>query len=257
MIRGKNCIYLKGLIPKIFPEKKLKDYIIWLEIAGGIWLDPKENNVGTTNGISRIISQYENNVELYDTGKSFDNYTENNFIIDYEDVIFLTQNIINNFDRNNSFNRLPYGNYPGNVIYTSNLDTTDINEIYEKNYIYPSETLLRYELEYQKQKGNNNKVKVCQEKLQEFEQRKKQSDYEMKQRYKYGRNGYIGNRFSAKEIGIQVLQKTNLTRIKDMLSSIKQKFQRRDNNQLYDKSQDVESINKNVQIDESDPWRTL
>ena len=239
-----------------------KNYITLLGIRDGIWLDPKENNVGIINQFSDIESKYDNNVELYNTGKNFKNYQGNSYIIDYEDVVFLTPEIIKNFNMSNSYNQLPYGVYPGNRIYTSNLGTQDIEEIYEKNYIYPSETLLTYEQEYQKEIGNLEKANACKMRLKEIEQKRKQSEYETEQRFKYGRNySDIGKKFSAKEIGIQVLQKTRLSRIKDMVYAIKEKFKTRKNRKIdaYSNEFEEKAGKENLveSSDKSDPWRTL
>ena len=217
---------------------------------GGIWIDAKENNIGRIDNFTDISKSFENNVNLFDTNKALGDYYGNNYIIDYEDVIFLTPEIIAGMDKSSNWSFLPYGNEPGNRIYTKYLESENIDEIYEKNYIYPSERLLNYEKEYQKQLGNTAKVNICNAKLKEIEQRRRQSKYEMEQRYKYGRNNKIGKKYSAKEIGIQVLQKTNLTRLKDMVGTIKSKFKNR-----------LNKDNKNYNMDfnhseNTDPWGT-
>ena len=191
---------------------------------GGLWTDPKENNLGRVNGLSNINESFENNVDLYDTGIEFSPNDGNNYIIDCEDVIFLTPEIINNMDKSGSWSTLPYGGSTSNRIYTKYLETQDIDEIYEQNYIYPDETLLTYELQYQKEKGNIEKMKACKERLKDIENKRRQAEYETKQRYIYNRGTNIGKKYSAKEIGIRVLQKTNLTRVKDMVSKIKERF---------------------------------
>jgi len=226
---------------------------------GGLWVDPKENNLGTISKFSDINKFFENNVDYYDTGKQFSANNGNNYIIDFEDVIFLTPEIIERMDKSNRWSTLPYGGNSSNRIFTEYLNTQDINEIYEKNYIYHSETLLSYEQEYQKEKGNLEKALICKNRLKEIENKRRQALYELKQRENYNRGTNIENRFSAKEIGIQVLQKTNLTRLKNIISIIKNKFKSvQINFSKPKKIKDSEIENSNIQNHEdTDPWRTL
>ena len=226
---------------------------------GGLWVDPKENNLGTISKFSDINKFFENNIDYYDTGKQFSTYNGNNYIIDFEDVIFLTPEIIQHMDKSNRWSTLPYGGNSSNRIFTEYLNTQDINEIYEKNYIYHSETLLSYEQEYQKEKGNFEKVLECKNRLKEIENKRRQALYELKQRENYNRGTKIGNRYSAKEIGIQILQKTNLTRLKNIISIINNKFKsvriKFNKPNKFEDSRD-ESIN-NQNHEDTDPWRTL
>lgn len=227
---------------------------------GGLWVDPKENNLGTISKFSDINKFFENNVDYYDTGKQFSANNGNNYIIDFEDVIFLTPEIIQSMDKSNIWSTLPYGRNTSNRIYTEYLKTQDINEVYERNYIYPSETLLSYEQEYQKEKGNFEKVLECKNRLKEIENKRRQALYELKQREFYNRGSNIGKRYSAKEIGIQILQKTNLTRLKDIVSIIKNKFKSvQINSNKPKKVENSEIENSKIQNheDTTDPWRTL
>lgn len=226
---------------------------------GGLWVDPKENNLGTISKFSDINKFFENNIDYYDTGKKFSTYNGNNYIIDFEDVIFLTTEILQSMDKSNRWSILPYGGNTSNRIYAEYLKTQDINEIYEKNYIYHSETLLSYEQEYQKEKGNFEKALICKNRLKEIKNKRRQALYELKQREIYNRGTNIENRFSAKEIGIQVLQKTNLTRLKNIISIINNKFKsvqiKFNKPNEFEDSRD-ESIN-NQNYEDTDPWRTL
>lgn len=138
---------------------------------GGLWVDPKENNLGTISKFSDINNFFENNIDYYDTGKQFSANNGNNYIIDFEDVIFLTPEIIQSMDKSNRWSTLPYGGNTSNKIYTEYLKTQEIDEIYEKNYIYHSETLLSYEYKYQKEKGNFEKALICKNRLKEIEKK--------------------------------------------------------------------------------------
>lgn len=195
----------------------------------GIWIDPKKTNLGIKEG-KLNISFFIKNVDYYNTQIEFDNYNGNIFITDFEDVVFLTRKLISeNMDQSNRWIKLPYGKLEGGVlgnrIFVDDANSIDINDIYEKNFIMRSQTLLKFEEQYQLQKGNKQLAKKYKHRRKELINQAKQERYRMKQVYKNGRNNYsIGNRYSAKEIGIQIMQKTNLTRIKDIINTINQRF---------------------------------
>ena len=146
---------------------------------GGLWIDPKENNLVRTSEIKDNSNQLSQNVDFYDTGINFVKNNSNIFISDYEDVIFLTQDILLNMDRSSSWSMLPYGR-SDNRIYTQYLNSGNIEEIYEKNYIYASKTLLEFEEQYQLSKGNIEKAKKCTERLKEIEKQAKESENRIK-----------------------------------------------------------------------------
>ena len=169
---------------------------------------------------------------------------------------------------------LPYEGKESNYIYTEYLNSESIDEIYEKNYIYPSETLLNYEKQYQLEKGNSEKVKQCDERLKLIEERRKQSEYEMKQMYKYGRRDKIGYRYNAKEIGMNIKARIKYTgiRFSEKLSDLKYSISSAIANrkmqlpsQFDDHYMPDENLNGNVSNSEKisdtqqasyDPWKT-
>lgn len=210
-------------------EEDVQKMYNYIRENDGIWIDPKKTNLGIKEG-KLNISFFIKNVDYYNTQIEFDNYNGNIFITDFEDVVFLTRKLISeNMDQSNRWIKLPYGKLEGGVlgnrIFVDDANSIDINDIYEKNFIMRSQTLLKFEEQYQLQKGNKQLAKKYKHRRNELINQAKQERYRMKQVYENGRNNYsIGNRYSAKEIGIQIMQKTNLTRIKDIINAINQRF---------------------------------
>lgn len=84
------------------------------------------------------------------------------------------------------------------------------DQIYYESFIKNSNKLLKYEMNYQIEKGDLTAVSKCFQQLLKNEREITQQRYIQEQRYKYGRNySDIGNKFSIKEVAIQIAQKAS------------------------------------------------
>ena len=149
-------------------------------------------------------------------------------------VIFLTQDMLHDMDTNTSWSNLPYGSN-SNRIHTKYLQYKSIEEIYEKNYIYASQTLLGFEEQYQLSKGNIEKAKKCRERLKEINRLIKKSENDIKKRNRRGRIS-------------ELIQRVN--------NAIKRESVKNKKEELNNSEINSSIINDNNQKQDNDPFRT-
>lgn len=200
-------------------KKSVQEMYNAIRDAGGVWLDVKAENLGYVQGKMDFSLIYpKTNEAIIVQDKEFSSYTGNCFIVDYEDVIFLTPELREQMLR---FEAPNINSVPRQLL----LDEIDNDEIYFQGFIKNSNKLLEYERNYQRQKGNRNQEKRCIATIRENNRNVRQIRYVEEQRYIHGRNySEIGAKFSAKEIGMQVMQKTNIHRLQNIVKTIGSKM---------------------------------
>ena len=134
-------------------EKDVQDMYNLIRDTGGIWLDVKAENLGRVRSDIKPIDLGEDNTNVNTFDVELPEYNGDIFLIDYEDVVYLTPSIrkqIVNFEpvNINSIKR--------EVV----KDNTDVDEMYYQGYIVNSNKLLGYEERYQRQKGNIEKAPI-------------------------------------------------------------------------------------------------
>ena len=200
-------------------EKDVQDMYNLIRDTGGIWLDVKSENLGRVTKDVKPIDLGENqseNLNRFDA--DIPEYHGEIFLIDYEDVVYLTPSI-----------RKQIVNYePVNINSIKRevvKDNTDVDEMYFQGYIINSNKLLGYEERYQRQKGNIEKANRCRAQAKENERQAAQREYEIEQVYRQGRRpGTIGKKYSVKEIGIRAAQNTTFSRLKYMAMHLSEKM---------------------------------
>ena len=192
-------------------EKNVQDMYNAIRDAGGLWLDVKDENLGYIEERMDFSSIYPNQVGVNTVqDKEFPNYFGKYFVVDYEDIIFITPGLREQMLR---FEAPNINSVPRELL----LEGLDNDTIYFEGFIKNSNKLLEYERNYQRQKGNRNQEKRCIATIRENNRSIRQVRYVEEQRYRYGRNySDIGAKFSAKEIGMQVMQKTNFSRLQEV-----------------------------------------
>ena len=232
---------------------------------GGIWLDPGTKNLGLAKK-SNMEKLTRENITFYGIDREFATNDSELYITDLEDVVFLTSKLIqDNMDVSKRWVTLPYGNLEGGILgnrifLDSVVNVEDIEEIYEKCFIMRSQTLLEYEEAYQREKGNKQLETKYKSKRIEILKEIEKSRYIEEQYYKFGRNpSKVKNKWNITEIAHRVLQQTRLSRVKEMVYSIKQRMIK--DRQVYQQDDKKNSDTKiqltDVKKEESDPFRTL
>ncbi len=228
--------------------------------AGGLWIDPKMDNLGY---IERTINSelIQNNMVFYKLNKNLGENDSNYYITDFEDIIFLTPELVQEqTDETEKWLKLPYGNLEGgtvnNTISLKGINSLEnIQEIYQKKFILQSQTLLEHEIKYQKQKGNVQLAKRYEKILKSIYKAINQERYKMRQWHIYGRSPYrVRNQWNIKEIGIRILQQTRLNRLKEIVPFIKQKLRKEEpqyTRENFEMTENNDDIGK-----EKDPFRT-
>lgn len=202
--------------------KDVQNMYNYIRDTGGLWLDVKDENLGR---VDSLISPEEAGLGGVRNSGSFDidipPYLGNVFLVDYEDVVYLTPEIRKQI--------LAYEPVNINSIKREVVrDNDSVDEMYYQGYIIHSDKLLGYEERYQLQKGDFSKAERCRKQIKEHEKQNAQREYEIEQIYRHGRRrGSVGNKYSVKEIGIRAMQSTTLTRIKEMAKSVKSRIQNR------------------------------
>lgn len=231
---------------------------------GGIWIDPGIKNLGTVkkHDSKRLATK---NVVFYDIGREFATNDSDLYITDFEDVVFLTSELIqDNMDSSKRWVTIPYGNLEGGVLENrifldSVVNVEDIDEIYEKCFIMRSQTLLEYEEAYQREKGNKQLEIKYKTRRKEILKEIEKSRYKEEQYYKFGRDpSKVKNKWHVAEIGKRIVQKTRFSRVKEMVYSIKQRII--EDKQVYQQNDYESNINQQVITDarkELDPFNTL
>ena len=230
---------------KNISEKDTQDMYNLIRDTGGIWLDVKSENLGRVKNkvdVSSLgLTKVNERLDSFDTNLA--SYNGDEFLIDYEDVVYLTPQI-----REKILNYEPVNL---NAIKREIVrDNTDIDEMYYQGYIVNSNKLLEYEERYQRQKGNIDKAERCKSQLKENRRKSEQREYELEQVYRYGRRtGNIGKKYSVKEIGIRVAQATNFSRMKSIVQNIKNKIELRRHRKEKGKNLDIK-LNNPMDVEE-------
>ena len=195
--------------------------------AGGLWLDIKAENLGTIDhkmDFSTIYPSQDGINEQF--GQEFSDYQGNLFVIDYEDMLFLTPELKDKMIRYEApnINSVPRELLKGD--YTN-------DQIYYEAFIKNSNKLLKYEMAYQRGKGDLTAAGKCFYQSLRNEREIDQIRYAQEQRYINGRTlSEIGDKYSIKEIGIRLAQKTNpkaLEKITELVSNCKKAMKERKN----------------------------
>ena len=236
------------------PESAVQEMYNRIRNAGGLWLDLKDENLGYVDKMfdfSSIYPTQESPNEIQD--KEFDDYDGNLFIVDYEDVIFLTPGLREKMLNGEAYN---VNSIPRELL----LGNQDLDTIYFEGFIKNSNKLLECEQKYQRENGNRKAVKKCAATIRENKRQIMQQRYRTEQIYAHDRNpGEIGPRFSAREIGIQVMQKTNFPRLQSIVSTITSKMREGRENKNSKQNQvstvNIDEINVNA-INLEDPYTT-
>lgn len=200
-------------------EKDVQKMYNAIREAGGLWLDVKDENLGFVDEKMDFSSVYPDQEEINIVqDKKFPPYNGRCFVLDYEDVLFLTPKLREQMLK---FEAPGINSVPREML----LEGLDDDTIYFDGFIKNSNVLLEYERNYQRQKGNRAQEKRCVAALRENNRNIRQARYVQEQRYRYDRNcSDIGAQFSVKEIGMQVMQKTNFHRLQEMAGIIRNKM---------------------------------
>lgn len=204
------------------PESLTQDMYNLVRDAGGLWLDIKEENLGFVDKKMDFQSIYPNQTDVNETTNiDFPEYDGNLFVIDYEDMLFLTPELKEKMLKGEA----PNVNYVPRELLKGNY-TND--QIYFESFIKKSSKLLKYEMNYQREKGDLTAASKCFNELLKNERQIIQQRYAQEQRYKYGRNMTdIKSPYSIKEIAIQIAQKTNIRAIDRIAEYVRSKIQER------------------------------
>ena len=147
---------------------------------GGIWLDVKDDNLGTLGNDTIDFKKYYKSIDNFKVSKKFPKYNDNLYIIDYEDVVFLDKKLIKEAKKDGRYTG--WGRFGNGVPYMPDIKIDALNEkslddIYFEAYIKNSSTLLEYEKRYQAERGNEEIVNKCEKelanKIKEREKRKR------------------------------------------------------------------------------------
>ncbi|MBQ7409839.1 MAG: hypothetical protein IJW20_00460 [Clostridia bacterium] len=222
------------------PENLTQEMYNLVRDAGGLWLDIKEENLGFVDGKMDFKSIYPNQTDVNESANiDFPEYNGNLFVIDYEDMLFLTpelkQKMLNG--------EAPNVNYVPRELLKG--DYTN-DKIYFESFIKKSSKLLKYEMNYQREKGDLTAASKCFSELLKNERQIIQQRYTQEQRYRYGRNtSDIKSPYSIKEIAIQIAQKTNIKAIDRIAEFVRSKIQeRRERKSADDKALVTETIDE-------------
>lgn len=206
---------------KSVTEKDVQEMYNYIRDTGGIWLDVKKENLGRMSGkvpegyLLSIGKESESIPKTDSFGVDLPKYQGDVFLIDYEDVVYLTPKIR---DQIVKYEPVNINSIKREVV----KDNTDVDEMYYQGYVVNSNRLLAYEERYQRQKGDISKADRCKARAKENERNLAQREYEMEQVYRQGRRmGTIGKKYSVKEIGIRAMQKTSYSRIKEIAGTVK------------------------------------
>lgn len=208
---------------------------------GGLWLDIKEENLGIVDRKMDFQKIYPNQTgvnELYN--KDFSKYDGNLFVIDYEDMLFLTPELREQIKNGTAYNV----NYiPRELLVPENSD----DQIYYEAFIKKSNKLLKYEMNYQREKGDLTAASKCFSELLKKERETIKQRYIQEQRYKYGRNvSDIKNPYSIKEIAMQIAQKTNIRAVDKISAFVRSKIQERKSKTLVDSKSLIEETTEEI-----------
>ena len=231
--------------------------------AGGLWLDPKEDNLGFFQK-DVDVELLQNDVDFFNINKDLGKNDSNYYITDFEDLVFLTPELVQQYmDETSKTMTLPYGNLEGGTVHNrislKGINSLDnIQEIYEKRFIIRSQTLLRYEKKYQLQKGNEELVQRYERILKGIDRAVKQQRYVDEQYYKFGRfPNRIKNKWNIKEIGIRLMQQTRVSKLKDIIPVIKQKLRKkRQVSRAPEENIERVEVNMERENNSNDPFRT-
>lgn len=218
------------------PERATKEMYNLIRDAGGLWLDIKAENLGYVDSKMDFSSIYPERVANNRFDREFSEYNGNLFVIDYEDIIFLEPSLKEKMLNGEAYN---INSVPRELLLGSHSN----DEIYFDGFIKNSNKLLEYEMEYQRGKGNLSAASKCFSTYLKNEREIKQHRYVDEQRYRFDRNfSDIGNRFSIKEIAMQIMQKTNMTRLDKIIEFINTKKRARRERALKPTDQISEEI---------------
>ena len=221
-------------------EEDTQKFYNMIRKQGGLWVDVKSDNLGRVKTMTNFSSLYGTPTKTQAFDLNFPEYKDNLFLIDYEDVVFLTPGIRRNMIEDYASGDLRGYRVP-NITPGLLKSEKSAEEIYYELFISRSSNLLKYEINYQKSINNYAlalKYSIyLRESIREAEQRLKDSSYYYKR-----------NRYSVKDIGMKVLNRTNLDRIKRIVPVIKQML-------LGNKERATENNSHNQQLD-TDPFRT-
>lgn len=180
---GKNVIDMyvsdRAITSGIKEDDVQKMYNIIRE-NGGIWLDVKDDNLGTLGNDTIDFKKYYKSIDNFKVSKKFPKYNDNLYIIDYEDVVFLDKKLIKEAKKDGRYTG--WGRFGNGVPYMPDikidaLDEKSLDDIYFEGYIKNSSTLLEYEKRYQAERGNEKIVNKCEKelanKIKEREKRKR------------------------------------------------------------------------------------
>lgn len=202
------------------PENLTQKMYNLVRDADGLWLDIKEENLGIIDKKMDFQKIYPNQTGVNElANKEFPKYDENLFVIDYEDMLFLTPELREQIKNGTAYNV----NYiPRELLIPENSN----DQIYFESFIKKSNKLLKYEMNYQREKGNVTAASKCFSELLKNERETIKQRYIQEQRYKYGRNvSDIKNPYSIKEIAMQIAQKTNIKAIDKISEFVRSKIQ--------------------------------
>lgn len=146
---------------------------------GGIWLDVKEENLGFYDKEKIDFKKYYGKPKNFKLHRKINSYSGNIYIIDYEDVVFLDPKMIKNSRENGKYTGygiLGDGNVYLPYISIEALDKKNLDDIYFEAYIKNSKTLLEFEKNYQKEKGNLKAVKKCETEEKKIQEKRKRRE---------------------------------------------------------------------------------
>lgn len=193
--------------------------------SGGLWIDLKEENLGFVDSPLDFSSIYPDSSHTNDSvGQDFPDYDGSLFVIDYEDMIYYTPDIIDRVKSGEAWNV--------NSVSRDLLDGTHSREdIYFEGFIKKSNNLLKHEINYQRDRGNLSGASKSYYELLKNERQIRQYRYAENQRFEHDRHPQdIGDRFSIREIAMQIAQKTNITalnKIVELVNAKKREFKNR------------------------------
>ena len=233
--------------------------------AGGLWIDLKEENLGFVDNPLDFSSIYPGETHVNDSvGQEFPDYNGNLFVMDYEDMLFYTPEIIDRMKNGDARNI--------NSVSRSLLDGSHSREdIYFEGFIKNSNNLLEHEIGYQRERGNLSGASKSYYALMKNERQIRQYRYQEEQRFMHDRHPQdIGDKFSIREIAMQIAQKTNIKALDKIIELVNAKKRERKERKIADAARfsgDTETRDETVSLvleeidvadikDLEDPYRT-
>lgn len=199
-------------------KKEVQDMYNRVRADGGIWLDVKEENLGRVKNSRFNFEELYGKDNLYKC-EEFDcklsDYSDDVFLIDYEDVVFITPEIRSKIIAMEPVN---INSIKREIV----RDHDDLDDVYFEGYISNSNKLLEYEERYQRSVGNQDKAERCVKKKRDNDKAFAQREYEIDQCYRHGRHlNQIGKKYSVKEIAIRAMQNTSFLGFRNIVNEVK------------------------------------